>query len=55
MGVDYVVIGFDMAVQPLVTHNACSLTFMLYGMSAICIDIVSRHRLFAYMPPVLLA
>ena len=22
MGVDYVVIGFDMEVQPLVTHNA---------------------------------
>ena len=22
MGVDYVVIGFDMKVQPLVTHNA---------------------------------
>ena len=22
MGVDYVVVGFDMEVQPLVTHNA---------------------------------
>ena len=22
MGVDYVVIGFDMEVQPIVTHNA---------------------------------
>ena len=22
MGIDYVVIGFDMEVQPLVTHNA---------------------------------
>ena len=22
MGVDYIVIGFDMEVQPLVTHNA---------------------------------
>ena len=24
MGVDYVVIGFDMEVQPLATHNAAS-------------------------------
>ena len=55
MGVDYVVIGFDMEVQPLVTHNACSLTFRLYGMSAVCIDIVNRQRLFAHMPGALLA
>ena len=45
MGVDYVVIGFDMEVQPLVTHNAaCPLC-----VSAICIDVVSNHLLFAHM------
>ena len=38
IGVDYVVIGFDMEVQPLVTHNA------------ICIDVVSNHLLFTHMP-----
>ena len=45
MGVDYVVIGFDMEVQPLVTHNAaCPIC-----VSAICIDVVSNHLLFAHM------
>ena len=33
-GVDYVVIGFDMEVQPLVTHNAA----LPLCVSAICID-----------------
>ena len=33
MGVDYVVIGFDMEVQPLVTHNAAR----PFCVSAICI------------------
>ena len=56
MGVDYVVIGFDMEVQPLVTHNA-ALTFMrerylhrsfAYAKSAVGIDVVSVHKLFAY-------
>ena len=62
MGVDYVVIGYDMEVQPLVTHNAasyphCSLTFMrerylhrmfAYAKSAVVIDVVSVRKLFAY-------
>ena len=43
MGVDYVVIGFDMEVQPLVTHNAA------FCVSAICIDVVSNHLLFPRM------
>ena len=34
MGVDYVVIGFDMEVQPLVTHNAAGPLCV----STICID-----------------
>ena len=62
MGVDYVVIGFDMEVQPLVTHSA-ALTFLrdrylhrcreqsfairAYAMSAVGIDVVSIHKLFA--------
>ena len=46
MGVDYVVIGFDMEVQPLVTHNAA----LPLCMSAICIDVVSNHWLFVHMP-----
>ena len=52
MGVDYVVIGFDMEVQPLVTHNAAWPLYSVraYGMSAICIDVVSNHQLFAYIP-----
>ena len=45
MGIDYVVIGFDMEIQPLVTHNAtwplCSVH--AYGVSAICIDVMSSH------------
>ena len=40
MGVDYVVIGFDMEVQPLVTQNAAC--------SAVSIDVVIVHKLFAY-------
>ena len=63
MGVDYVIIGFDMEVQPFVTHNA-ALTFLrerylhrcrehpfairAYAMSAVGIDVVSVHKLFAY-------
>ena len=40
MGVDYVVIGFDMEVQPLVTHKAaCPLC-----VSAICIDHLHMPR-----------
>ena len=46
MGIDYVVIGFDMEVQPLVTHNAARPLCV----SAICIDVVSNHWLFAHMP-----
>ena len=34
MGVDYVVIGFDMEVQPLITHNAA----WPLCVSAFCID-----------------
>ena len=45
IGVDYVVIGFDMEVQPLVTHNAA----WPLCVSAICIDVVSNHLLFAHM------
>ena len=57
--VDYVVIGFDMEV-----YSQCSLTFMrerylhrcrkqsfairAYAVSAVGIDIVSLHKLFAY-------
>ena len=49
MGVDYVVIGFDMEVQPLVTHNVAG----PFCVSAICIDVVSNHLLFAmYMSAV---
>ena len=56
MGVDYIVIGFDMEVQPLVPHKA-SLTFMrerylhrsfAYAKSAVGIDVVSVHKLFTY-------
>ena len=46
MGVDYVVIGFDMEVQPLITHNAA----WPFCVSAFCTDIVSNHLLFAHMP-----
>ena len=46
MGVDYVVIGFDMEVQPLVTHNAARPLCL----SGICIDVVSNRLLFAHMP-----
>ena len=52
MGVDYVIIGFDMEIQPLVTHNAawplCSAR--AYGLSAIHIDVVCSHKLLAQMP-----
>ena len=63
MGVDYVVIGFDMEVQPL-NYPQCSLTFMrqrylhrcsekscairAYAMSAVGIDVVSVRKLFAH-------
>ena len=46
MGVDYVVIGFDIEVQPLVTHNAA----WPFCMSAVSIDVMSNHLLFAHMP-----
>ena len=46
MGVYYVVIGFDMEVQPLVTHNAA----LPFCVSAMCTDVVSNHLLFAHMP-----
>ena len=63
MGIDYVVIGFDMEVQPLVTHNAAftfthecylhrcheqSFAIRAYAMSTVGIDVVSVHKLFAY-------
>ena len=58
MGVDYVVIGFDMEVQPLVTHNAAwlnawvylhrchkqSCAIRAYAMSAVGIDVVRDHK-----------
>ena len=43
MGVDYVVVGFDMEVQPFVTHNAP------FCVSAVCIDVVRNHLLFVHM------
>ena len=46
MGVDYVVIGFDMEVQPLVTHNAAS----PFCVSAICLDVVNNPLLSVHMP-----
>ena len=46
MCVDYVVIGFDVEVQPLVIHNAAR----PFCVSAICIDVVSNHLLFTHMP-----
>ena len=58
MGIDYVVIGFDMEVQPLVTHNAAegylhrcleqSFAIRAYAMRAVDIDVVSVHKLFTY-------
>ena len=51
IGVDYVVISFDMDVQPLATHNAA----WPLCVRAIYIDIVSNHLLFAHMPWALLA
>ena len=51
IGLDYVVIGSDMEVQPLVTHNAAWPLCVI----AICIDVVSNHLLFAHMPWALLA
>ena len=48
MGVNYVVIGFDMEVQPLVTQNAA----WPFCVSAICIDVMSNHL---HMPRALLA
>ena len=64
MGVDYVVVGFDMEVQPFVTHNAarafmherylhrcCEQSFAIraFAMSAVGINVMSVHKLFAYM------
>ena len=45
-GVDYGVIGFDMEVQALVTHNAAR----PFCVSAVCIDVVCNHLLFVHMP-----
>ena len=57
MGVDYVVIGFDMEVQTI-SYPQCSLTFIreryllhrsfAYAKSAVGIDVVSVHKLFTY-------
>ena len=63
MDVEYVVIGFDMEVQPI-NYPQCSLIFLrerylhrcreqsfairAYAMSAVGIDVVSLHKLFAY-------
>ena len=59
MGVDYVVIGFDMEVQQLVTHNTfmrerylhrCreqSFAIRAYAMNDVGIDVVSVRKLFA--------
>ena len=33
-----------------ISNPHCSLTFMLYVVSAICINVVNRHTLFAHMP-----
>ena len=46
-----VVIGFDMEVQPFVTHNAA----WPLCVRAFFIDVVSNHLLFAQMPWALLA
>ena len=46
IGIDYVVIGFDKEVQPLITHNAASPLCM----SVICTDVVSNHLLFGKVP-----
>ena len=62
MGVDFVAISFDMDVQPI-SYPQCSLTFLCesylhryreqsfairaYAMSAVGIDVVSVHKLFA--------
>ena len=56
MGADYVVISFNMEVQPLVIHNAvlslCVSAIcidVVYAMSAVGMDVVSSvHKLFAY-------
>ena len=62
MGVHYVVIGFDVEVQPLVTHNAAwllcvsaiyidvvsnSFAIRTCAISAVGIDVVSVHKLVA--------
>ena len=56
MGVDYVVSGFDMKVLVTISNPQCSLTFMrerylhrsiAYAKSAVGIDVVSVHKLFA--------
>ena len=51
MGIDYVVIGLDMEAQPLVTHNAAwplCVSAIYIAKSAVGIDVVSTHKLFAY-------
>ena len=63
MRIDHEVIGFDMEVQPLATHNAArpfcvsaicidvvskSFAIRAYVMIAVGIDVVSDHKLFAY-------
>ena len=69
MGVDYVVVGFNMKVQPLDTHNAAlplcvsaicidvmsNHLLLVHVMSAVGIDVVSIHKLFAYRDGALFA
>ena len=57
MGVDYIVIGSDMEVQTLATHNAAwpLSSARAYGVSAIRIDLVCSNELLAQMSWVLLA
>ena len=45
------VFDFDMEVQPFVTHNAARPLCV----TAICLEVVSNHLLFAHMPLELLA
>ena len=46
MDIDYIVVGFDMEVQPLVTPMQLD----LYVVRAVRIDIVCSHKLLAQRP-----
>ena len=56
MGIEYVVFGFDMEVQPLVTHNAARplcvsaicIDHLHNAKSTVGIDVVRVHKLLAY-------